>query len=237
MAENIKTWNGGAWSTVKTWLGGAESTVKSWNGVDNTAAAGGTPTWVQDDGASFDPFNASRSVTFSSSTTSGNAIIVVYQGSNTSSLSVTDSKSNSYSVVVDGSTSGIAIAVASNITGGSSHQVTCTVTSHSNPGGIIILEYSGIAASSPFDVGGQGYGFVANSSVTTAATSQDVELLFGVLWSGSGSVTAGSGFTLRHTQGTTYTESKNSAAAGAQTINFTHSERAAGISVATFKAS
>lgn len=236
MAQLVKTVQGLAIASVKTTQGLAIASAKTILGVDNTGGGGGTPTFVQDDGSSFDPWGTARSTTFGSSTVSGNMIIVAYGGSNASSLVASDNKGNSYTTVVDGATSGAAIAYAMNITGGASHQVTATVTSNGNAAHMIVLEYSGITTSSAFDQGAQSSGFVANSSVTTGSISQAVELLFGALLYG-GTATAGSGFTLRHNQGGLWTEDKNSAATGAQTINFTHAEGSAGISGATFKAS
>ena len=226
------SWNGVAFTA---WNGIAQT---AWNGTSISCAGGGgggTPAFVQDDGTSFDPFNSSRSVTFTSSTTAGSMIVAVYRGENASTLSVSDNKSGSYTTVVNGSTSGIAIAAAYNTSGGASHQVTFTVTSTSNPGDIIILEYSSIATSSAFDVGSQNSSFIANISTTTAATSQATELIFGAMFKASTAPTAGSGFTIRMSQGTLYTEDKNVTSTGAQTVNFTHAEATAAISAATFK--
>lgn len=243
MRRLILAWFGFAlaasiFGAATTKVGGGGTTKVGGTGTMKVAAApapGGTPAWVQDDGADFDPFNTARAVTFGSSTTTGNAIIAVYRGSNSASLVVTDSKSNTYTTVVDGSTGGIAIAAAYNITGGASHQVTFTITSSANPGYIIILEYSGIAAAAAFDQSGMASAFIANISVTTGTTTQASELVFGAMFKSSTAPTAGSGYTLRHSQGVLYTEDKNVAATGAQVVNFTHAEASASISAATFK--
>lgn len=201
-----------------------------------TAGGGGTPTFIQDDGASFDPFNDERTVTFGSSTVSGRCIIAVYQGSNAASLVVEDSKSNTYNTVVDGATSGVAIAVALNITGGASHIVTFTVTSHSNPAHIVVLEYSNVAAAAAVDQTGQDDGFVTNLSITTGTLAQAVELLFGAMRSASVVPTAGAGMTMRHIQSAVlYTEDGVSASTAAQTIGFTHAEANVGLSIVTLK--
>jgi hypothetical protein len=203
--------------------------------IVNDVGGGGNPQWIQDDGTNFDPFGTSRNLSFSSDTTSGSMIIAVYHGENSASLTVTDNKGNSFTTVEDGASSGISIAAAYNITGGSSHQITFNVTNNPNPGQIIILEYSGIATSSAFDVGGENQAFTANISVTTAATSQDVELLFAAYF-GAQAPSSPDGFTLRHAEGLLRTQDGVSSSSGPQTIGFTHIEGTAGISVATFKA-
>jgi hypothetical protein len=201
----------------------------------NAGGGGATPAFVQDDGNSFDPFSTARSVTFTSSTTAGSMILVLYRGSDVDDVTVTDNKGGSYTQVA-GSTASIGVYVAYNTAGGASHQVTVTLGSSSpNPGHIIIMEYSGIAAAAAFDQSAeQAAAFVANSSVTTGATTQASELIFGALAT-TVSPTAGSGFTQRMTQGTITAEDKVVAATGAQTINFTHAEATASLVGATFK--
>lgn len=207
-----------------------------------SGGGGGTPTWVQDDGATFDPFGTStRTVTFTSSTTSGNMLIAVYRGSQSANLTVADNKGNTWVECVEGATSGIAIWAAYNITGGSSHNVTFTL-SVSNPdsGDIVALEYSGMATSSALDfpsaiTGGQASSFVANQSVTTGTLAQAVELLFGAC-NTPATETAGAGFTMRIQQGSLSTEDRNSASTASTTIGFTHAESNTQVSAATFKA-
>src|SRR5688500_16765287 len=115
-------------------------------------------------GATFDPFGTARSVTVGVTTTSGNAIIAIYHGSNSGSLVVTDNKGNSYTTHLGGGTSGFAIASALNITGGATHSVTFTVTNNANIGMITVLEYSGLATSSAFDQSCEVNNFIANIS-------------------------------------------------------------------------
>ena len=202
-----------------------------------TAGGGQTPTWIQDDGSTFDPFNAARSVTFGSTTTSGSRIIAIYYGTDTfTSLTVTDNNSNTYTTHVDGSTSRIAIASANNGSAKASHQVTFTVSpSNANLGNIIVLEYSGVKSTGAFDQGAQASSFTANQSVTTGATDTDVELLIGTYHSGTAPTGPGSGFTARHAQGNLHTEDKNSTSAGAQTINWVNPASSVQISGATFR--
>lgn len=201
-----------------------------------SGGGGGTPTFVQDDGNSFDPFNTIRTVTFTNPTTAGSGIIVGYRGANGNTLTATDNNGSTFAECVDGVASGIAIHVAPNIAGRSGHIVTFTLgTTNLNSGDIVILEYSGLAAASPFDVGDDKNEFTANISITTAAIAQAVELLLG-MYSGP-TPTAGAGFTLRINQGSLWVEDKNSSATGAQVINFTNAEANASLAVSTFKSS
>lgn len=204
------------------------------------AAAAAVPAWVQDDAATFDPFNTTRAVTFSASTTSGNMIAVFYRGSDDTgitTISATDSKSNTYTKVVDGATSHIPVLVAYNITGGSSHAVTITLgASNGNSGVIMVAEYSGIATSSAFDQGAQNADFIANISATTGTTTQASELVIAVGRVNGITPTAGSGFTYRTVTSGLPLEDKVVSATGTQLGNFTHAEATASISVATFKA-
>ncbi len=194
---------------------------------------GGTPAWVQDDGATYDPFNTSRSVTFTSSTTSGNAIIGVYSGSET--LTCSDNKGNSYATV-NSTGDGGQHCIAHNITGGASHSVTFTISSSNpNAGNIIIFEVSNLATSSAFDQSCTGaYGFQANINCTTGTTTVANEFILGTGYFNV-SATAGSGFTLRHTQGNTYTATKVVSSIGTQNISFTNSEQNCGLTGSTFK--
>lgn len=231
-AVNVKTVGGVPIANVKTVGGVAKANVKSIGGVDNTGG-GGTPAWVQDDGGENDPFNAARSVTFGSSTTSGNCIVAIYQGSNASTL-VCTAPNVTFETAVDGATSGIAIALGQITTGQASHQVTFTVTSHSNPGRMIIMEFSGVATSSAVDDSDQESGFVANSSIDLTTTVNNT-MLVGAMKSGTGGATEGSGFTLRHDQTTLQTETKVGATSGTNAVGFVHSERTASISAIALK--
>lgn len=206
------------------------------------AGGGGTPTWIQDDGATFDPFGTTtRTITLGSSTTSGNMLVAVYRGSEAASLTVTDNKGNTWVECVEGAASGIAIWAAYNISGGASHQVSFALSiSNPNSGDIVALEYSGMATSGALDypsaiTGGQVSSFVANQSVTTGTLAQNVELLFGTCTTPVAE-TAGSGYTMRIQQGSLSTEDKNSSSTDPASIGFTHAEAASSVSGASFKA-
>jgi hypothetical protein len=202
-----------------------------------SGGGGGTPTFIQDDGATFDPFNTVRVVAFEDETTAGSMIIAVYRGGNSSGLTVTDNNGSSFAQCVDGAASGIAIHAAYNIAGRSGHEMTFTLAvGNSNSGNIAVFEYSGCATSAAFDVGDDKNEFVSNISINAGTTSQAIELVFGAFSSGA-TPTAGAGFTLRINQGSLWTEEKIVTSIGAQTVNFTHAEANASIAAATFKGS
>lgn len=195
-------------------------------------ASGSSPAWVQDDGSTFDPFTTARAVTFSSTTTSGNMVLAAYSGANTIS-SCSDNFGNTYAVL---GTSNVQTCAAYNITGGSSHAVTVTLNaSNSNPGSILIVEYSGIATSAAFDQTCENASFIANISCTTGTTTTASQLVVGIGSMGGATPTAGATYTLRISQGGIHLEDKVVSATGTQVVNLTHSERTAGISGLTFK--
>ncbi|HEY7291368.1 MAG TPA: putative collagen-binding domain-containing protein [Vicinamibacterales bacterium] len=142
----------------------------------------------------------SSSLAFSSANTTGNWIgVAVRAGGVGQTISVSDSRNNTYRRAVqfaenvDGTT--LAIFYAENIAGGSN---TVTVTdTQSNTLRFAILEYAGVASSSSLEnaVGAQGTS-AAPSAGAIAASAGD--LVFGLVSTANpASVTAGSGFVLR----------------------------------------
>lgn len=194
---------------------------------------GGAPAFVQTNGATFDPMGTSRAVTFSGSTVSGNMVVGIYSGGST--LTCTDNKGNTFATV-NATGDGGQHCAAYNVTGGASHQVTFAVTpSDGNPGHLIVLEYSGIATSSAFDQSCGNFGFTTNISCTTGTTTAANSLVLGSMFISTLTPTAGSGYTLRRSQGTIHAEDKTVSSTGAQVVNFSHAEASAGITASTFK--
>lgn len=157
------------------------------------------PTLVQGTGDRFNAGTTSASKTFASNTTSGNVIIVgvtAYLASNTSSITVTDSKSNTYILVamqVNGDMV-TAIFLANNITGGSSHSVTATFGTGSYVG-LAIGEFSGAS-----NVMATGFVVGQGTSTTPATSNGDInattDLIVGVMidFTFTTTITLGSGF-------------------------------------------
>ena len=154
----------------------------------------GTPTLVQ----SASSFNTSGTpplaATFGSANTVGNTIIAIGLSFNQFATNgVTDSAGNTYTqVFADGGN--IEIYVASNIRTGA-NTVTCASVGSGEIANLIILEYSGLLSSGPFDAGNSANGSVsagvalATGNITTTAAG-DLVLVVG---SGSTTLTSTGG--------------------------------------------
>lgn len=130
----------------------------------------------------------SVTVTFNSATTSGNLLVLCvtsyYAGANAGGTwTVSDNKGNTWSSATSSDTfSRIQIFYAENITGGSSHQVTLSVSGIAAYMIATAVEYSGVATSSSLDQSGSAYtatNTTSYTSPTTGTTSQADELLIG----------------------------------------------------------
>lgn len=175
-------------------------------------------------------------MTLPGASTTGNCLVVFYRGSNSASL-VCTATGATFTTVEDGASSGIAIAVAPNITGQASPSIACAVTSHSNPGYLIVMEVSAIASSSPTDDADEASGFVSNISLNLTTTVNNT-FLIGAMFSGAGGATAGAGFTLRHEEaGSFQVETGIGATSGTNAVGFVHSERTANLSAIALKPS
>jgi hypothetical protein len=154
------------------------------------------------------PYNTLQ-VSFSNPTTAGN-LIVVYVAPGTSSpgtISVSDSQHNTYSPATSTLTTAIPqcnisqeFFYAFNIVGGSD-EITVTTTAEDGMG-VVILEYSGIATTSPLDAqagtssSSCPYNNDPTSASLTTTNANDVIISGAVLVAGS-TWTAGSGYALR----------------------------------------
>lgn len=200
----------------------------------------------------------SNAVTFASSVTAGNLIVVAVSlwnpNSDAAVSSITDNKGNTYFLAVDdpvgqnGGTEPLAIYYAYNVTGGSSFQVTVN-TANSSYITVAINEYAGATTTDPLDKTAHdnavGAASTNGNSGNTATTAQADELIFGAFnhLSTDTTAAAGSGFTMREFNNdntnseTLYTEDKSVTSTGTYnaTLTFAGSVewRAA---VATFKA-
>jgi hypothetical protein len=171
----------------------------------------------------------SHSVAFTSNNTLKNLIVaqVIVQGT-TTTVTVSDSRSNSYSTVsaVSWATGGVAILsfYVPNIAAGA-NTVTATVTSGSPTSiRIVICEYSGAATSAVLDTS-SGLSFNSSSSpvaigpITTATKN---ELVHSVFYSNGTATGVTSGTNTGVTEGAiTFSGYKVSAAAGSVSLNFT----------------
>lgn len=146
----------------------------------------------------------SLSGTFGSSTVSGNMILAAARiGAQGRTQTFTDSKSNTWAspnpIELDfPSGNHLSVGYALNITGGASHQITCSISGAAASIRMVIWEESGVATASALDKTAT----LATSSEatpvdsgTTAATTQADEWVFVVgAWDGSSTIAAGAGY-------------------------------------------
>jgi RHS repeat-associated protein len=153
-----------------------------------------TPTYVQS-GLDID----STAVTLSSAVTTGDLIVVgiTENGQTIPSNTVTDNKGNTYTKLADANNAGdhAAIFYAKNVTGGSSFTVSTGISGRS----LAVMEYSGVATTSPFDVTASSTGTSNAPNSGNVTTSVNGELAFGLAFSGGDgdTWTPGSGYTIR----------------------------------------
>lgn len=162
---------------------------------------------VQDTGNTY-ASGASAALSFVSPTTSGNAIVVAvstYNGAagGVHASSVTDNYSNTYTRIQAHGPIGVnatALFLATNITGGASHQITCAPSDDSSQFfTLAIAEVSSVAASSAVDVSANATATSAAPTVnlvTTVANTQIIGVFSHDANTGSNrTYTAGSGYT------------------------------------------
>ena len=124
--------------------------------------------------------------TWDSNTTTGNliALYVQWAGTTVTISSITDSQSNTYTLIAAEHPSNrdtAALYYATNITGGTTPTVTVTFSATIGSRRLIIHEASGLATSSPFDQYAINYVIVtaADFSTSSRTTTADGEYIFG----------------------------------------------------------
>ena len=175
----------------------------------NPAASPGSIAYLQ--GASFanDASAATTSAAFPGNTAAGDLIVVAisWDTSGSAQPSVSDSQGNLFSLATSTSNpttyQALAVYYAANIKGGAD-TITVTLTPSAGYRRLEIQEYSGIALDNPVDVmtsnvNQNGDTTPNNVTSTNAATSNNGDLIFGVVAvdSGTDSISAGTGFAAR----------------------------------------
>jgi hypothetical protein len=163
-----------------------------------------------------------NSLAFKSVNTSGNLIVVYLAWTNTSSVSVTDTRGNSYTSVESPTTWGPSstrssqVFYAKNIASGSNTVRATFATAISSPGwaDMYIHEYSGIDKVDPLDVSHANTGMTAAMNSGSATTTNANDLVFGAGASSGIVKQVGTGFTSRSASFGNRTEDKNVTAAG-----------------------
>lgn len=157
-------------------------------------------------------------LTFDSSATSGNLIVVSvgYYPAARSITSVTDSQGNTYTAVAAvfttdaGDPHEAQIYYAKNISGGSSFQITVTYDSSLSYSGMSASEYSGLDTTAPLDAhsetsaqtAGNPLAATWTSASFTTTVADELIYVFGMSNNGAaGPLAAGSGYTMRTTSG------------------------------------
>ena len=143
------------------------------------------------------------SLAFNRANTAGNMIVVYVVWDNLASVTVSDSKGNTYTAATARKTFGdnwsAQVFYAPNIIGGS-NTVTATFGTAITSFGIVYLhEYSGLATVAPIDVSASAAGTSAAMSSGAVTTTNSNDLLFAAGASDSTVTQAGSGFTKRLT--------------------------------------
>jgi hypothetical protein len=163
-----------------------------------------------------------NSAAFKSANTAGNLIVVYVAWTNTSSVSVTDTRGNVYASVESPTTWGPSanrssqLFYARNIAGGSNTVRATFATAISSPGwaDMYVHEYSGIDKVDPLDVSHVNTGMTAAMNSGSVATTNANDVIFGA-GASSGIVNqVGTGFTSRSASFGNRTEDKNVTAVG-----------------------
>jgi hypothetical protein len=163
-----------------------------------------------------------NSMAFKSANMAGNLIMVYLAWTNTSSVSVTDTRGNVYTSVESPTTWGPTsnrssqVFYAKNIAGGSNTVRATFATAISSPGwaDMYIHEYSGIDKVDPLDVSHVNTGMTAAMNSGSVITTNANDIIFGA-GASSGIVNqVGTGFTSRSTSFGNWTEDKNVTAVG-----------------------
>ena len=227
-SSNIRAWAAGNWNNI---LGLATGTANTYylntatssvtvpgQGSGTTTVSTATITNVQNASTSAEFVNSSfstDSAQFTSSTTSGNAIIVDLQvdiGGGTPTISCSDPNDVTSTYVLAAmspslSNEASAILYSLNIVGGPQPTVTCAFSPSAKYIAMAIHEYSGIVLSGALDATSTNSASNKTAFTTgTSTTAANSELIFGTFadaTNGSGDTyTPGSGFTKRIDQGT-----------------------------------
>lgn len=180
-------------------------------------------------------------------TTAGNLIVVCLSTASNLSTSITDNRSNTYTLATRGTYgagSEVSIYYSYNTTGGVT-SVVGTFAGWVNPSRMIVAEYSGVAATNPLDkVSNYNNGWNGGASWTsqaTVSTTQADELLVGCAgdaYGTSATFGAGTDYTARRTEASLFFEDRIVASTGTYAATGSHnlaSGYAIVAAVATFK--
>ena len=194
----------------------------------NFALTISAPAFVQGAAAHATTTVSSIAKAYTGAQTSGNANVIMIGGvSGFVVSSVTDTKGNTYNSVATGNVGGIQVAayVATGIASASagSNTVTVTFSAGTNSPDIHILEYSGLASSGVFDSSDYVNGTGTSASATFSTSNANDVIIASLLYTGTPTITAGTGYTMRVNEGPSWgncTEDQVVSSSGSQTASF-----------------
>ena len=182
-----------------------------------------------------------NSLAFSNANAAGNLIVVYVIWNNTSGVTLTDTRGNTYASAApavrwNNNTWSSQVFYAKNIAGGA-NTVRATFASAINSfADVYIHEYSGLDKASPLDVSSAAAGSARAMNSGSATTTNANDLIFGAGASIHAVTAAGSGFTTRLTNFANRTEDKTVTTAGAYNATATQDGSAWVMHMAAFKA-
>lgn len=229
--------NNALWTqtTQSDFDGGTKTNTASNGGQLELAAGAGaaTPTHKQSAGTFGDATATTIAQALPSRVTGGSLIVVTvtWDTAATTAVTCSDSQGNTYVTAVNTNDTtnvqALAVCYAANAAGGTT-TVTATFGASSVTRRIIVSEYSGVATTSPVDItrSNVANGTTATNNITSTAgtTTTNGDLIFGAVMdtTGTTTITAGTGFTLRSTIGSHMSvEDQVQATAGSIAATFT----------------
>ncbi len=170
--------------------------------VSPSVASAATPAYVQGASAQVGS-GTTASVAFPGANTAGNLIVAYVVWNNTGTVTVSDSKGNTYTAGTArqtwGSNFSSEVFYAPNIAGGANTVKATFGTALTSFGIVYAHEYSGLATASPVDVSASAVGTTASMSSGAVSTTSANDLLFAAGVSSDTVTTPGTGFTARLT--------------------------------------
>ncbi|HSB85847.1 MAG TPA: Ig-like domain-containing protein, partial [Ilumatobacteraceae bacterium] len=209
-------------------------------GLPAPAAHAATPTFVQ---ARANEVNGgtTNNLAFTNPNTAGNLIVVYAVWSNGGTVSINDSRGNTYASALpatrwNGNTWSAQVFYATNVASGA-NSVTATFGTAINSFGIIYIhEYSGVDKVNPLDVSKSAIGTSSAMNSGSATTTNANDLIFGAGASKSNVNQAGSGFTTRLSNYGNRTEDKRVTTTGSYNATATQNSNAWVMQMVAFKA-
>jgi glucose/arabinose dehydrogenase len=203
------------------------------------AAVAATPAFVQT-GAREVTSGTTNALAFGSPNTAGNLIVVYALWSNTNTVTISDSRGNTYTGATSRTTWGsnwsAQVFYARNVAGGANTVTATFATAVGAFGAIYLHEYSGVDKVSPLDVSRSATGSASAMNSGAVTTTNAADLLFAGAASSNTVTAAGAGYTTRSTSFGNRTMDRNVTAAGSYNATATQNGSAWVMQLVAFKA-